>query len=989
MKPPPDDLNVSLKKAISFNILHMNDIHSHIESETYSFYVDGVKVKGQLGGMARAATKMKALQKTYGKNVLTINAGDLIQGTFYFTAFDGNATSAMFNQIDWDVFELGNHEFDNGDAFLAKLLDSFKPSVDVIAANVVPKAGNVLENKWQPYVIKEIDGEKVGIVGIDIVHKTKVSSRPSDDIKFTEEAATAQKYIDELKDKGVNKIILVSHIGYENDLDIVKKLDGVDVIIGGDSHTLMGDFGDLGLKSATNDYPKEATDAKGNKVCIAQAWQYSYVVGDVHVDFDKEGQVTACNGKETLLLGEPFVTKNAAGKYANLADVNASLLDKLDTIIAAHPSMELVAEDADALSILEPFKKQINAKKKEVVGSAKEDIGHSRIPYDKYDGQHVLPHGSEIAPIVCASFMEEDPNADVCIQNAGGARIPVSAGEITLETAYRLLPFKNTLFEIQMKGSEIKQVLEDALANYIDDGGSTGSFPYAYALRYDINASQSKNHRIGNLEVMDKAKNWSTIDDTKMYTVITNSYISSGHDGYYTFKTVQEQAGRKGVDTYLDYAMSFVDYVKNHTESEGGISKLPESLRPIKCYVDDTHPTCPVEGRLHEGASVALDDMKFDLGKVTFSNGFELNATWGLGSGAAHKKGDDNSTFYTLTDRGVNIKCKDDVNIVGIDICLKGKIFPFPDFTPTIVKFKLSGDKAVVEKIIPLKDKNGKPISGVSNPLSNFTEKAYDINGNEMTYDPNGLDTEALAVLSDGTFWIGEEYAPSLVHVDADGKIMERLVPSGLEGDLSAATYKVRGVLPAIIGKRHENRGIESIAVSADGKTLYYALQSPLDNPDYTDTNRTRIYSMNLETNESKLYLYELDAPDTFTSTADTKKTRKQKDVKVSEMTLLANGHLLVDERISSSKLYEIDLSKETSVSEAKSSDLETEDLAANSITPITKTLRFKTESDAFPTKIEGVADLGGGSFFLINDNDFGIEGDKTVGKMITVDALK
>jgi DNA-binding beta-propeller fold protein YncE len=388
------------------------------------------------------------------------------------------------------------------------------------------------------------------------------------------------------------------------------------------------------------------------------------------------------------------------------------------------------------------------------------------------------------------------------------------------------------------------------------------------------------------------------------------------------------------------------------------------------------------------GDSKPLQAFDFELGSVTFDNGFRLDATWGMGSAAAHRAGDDNVTFYSMTDRGVNIKCKDDEEIIGTDICESGKIFPFPTFTPTIFKYTLSGDSATVKEVITLKDKDGNPISGVSNQLSNFTEKAYDIHGNEMAYDPNGLDTEALAVLKDGSFWISEEYAPSLVHADAEGKIIERLVPAGLESELGAANYMVKGDLPAIIAKRHPNRGIESIAVSPDEKYIYFAIQSPLDNPDYGTTRNVRMYKMAVaDHSDIKEYLYQIDLPDTYNKDNETK-TRKQKDVKVSEMTVLEDGTVLVLERISkTTKLYRVDFSAATPVPADKSANLETDD---SGVTPMAKTKVFDTDlRDGFPSKVEGIAPLGNGKFLTINDNDFGIEGDDTLIKIADINVSK
>ena len=390
------------------------------------------------------------------------------------------------------------------------------------------------------------------------------------------------------------------------------------------------------------------------------------------------------------------------------------------------------------------------------------------------------------------------------------------------------------------------------------------------------------------------------------------------------------------------------------------------------------------ENALRSGSGYALDDFNIPLGTAHFSNGFELNATYGLGSGAYHAPFEESETVYIVTDRGVNIKCKDDEEIIGLDLCESGKIFPFPDFTPLIVKAHLSGSSIAIEEVIELKDRNGEKISGISNPLSNFSEIAYDINGAEMAYDPNGLDVESIIKVSDGTFWLSDEYAPSLVHVAADGRIMKRLVPAGLEDDLSEATYDIEGSLPAILAKRHPNRGIESVAISPDEQTLYFAMQSPLDNPDYAQTRKLRIYAMNINNPaDIKEYLYRIDLPDTFVRDNETK-VRKQKDVKVSEIVALADGSLLISERISrGNKLYKINLDAETPVSEQHSDTLESN----TALTPVAKHKVFDADLvDGLPSKIEGIADLGNGKFFLINDNDFGIEGDGVVARVVSID---
>ena len=567
-------------KPLSMSIFHINDTHSHIDSERLSFSLEGKKTYYYTGGYPRIVSKLKALKKAK-PNSLTLNAGDVFQGTLYYSLFKGKADAEAMNKVGFDAYVLGNHSFDDGDSALKTFIDRLDNNISVLSANVIADAGNTLSNMWKPYVIKEVDGQKVGIVGITVSQKTKESSNPSDEITFLDELATAQKYIDELKEKDINKIILLTHQGYKYDKEMATKLNGVDVIVGGDSHTFLGNFGDV--ISSEGDYPAMATSKESKKVCIVQAGQYAKVLGSLDVKFDKDGNIESCSGSPILLMGDTFLQKNADG---DKVEVDAVEKEKILTLINGNKSLEIVEEDVTTLAVIESYKNKVDEEKAKVIGKATQSLKHIRIPgtsYGDVNGSE-LPLGSQIAPIVAKSFYDLSNRADACIQNAGGVRISVPAGDVSMATAYELLPFANTLFELEMKGSEIKQVLEDALTNYLDNGGSTGSFPYAYGLKYDIDTTAEANNRIYNMEIKDRATDtWSTIDNDKMYVIVTNSYIASGKDGYTTFKSVQEARG-EGVDTYLDYAMSFVRYVEEKEAKSEEVTTLDSSEHCIKSF---------------------------------------------------------------------------------------------------------------------------------------------------------------------------------------------------------------------------------------------------------------------------------------------------------------------------------------------------------------------------------------------------------------------
>lgn len=360
-------------------------------------------------------------------------------------------------------------------------------------------------------------------------------------------------------------------------------------------------------------------------------------------------------------------------------------------------------------------------------------------------------------------------------------------------------------------------------------------------------------------------------------------------------------------------------------------------------------------------------------------NGKKISFDVGIGSGAYHYKGDKSNIIYTITDRGVNIKCKDSKKVLGEEVCKKGKIFPVPNFAPTIYKIEMNGDSYKVLEKIQIKDKNSIPVTGVSNK---GTEKAYDLHGNSIDFDPNGLDAEALLRVSDGSFWLAEEYGASIVHVDETGKIIKRVVPKGFAKNLEGANYDISESLPSIIGKRKLNRGIESIGISADEKTLYFSMQSPLANPDvktYKKSTIVRVFKYDIASDKVVgEYLYQMDKPESFA--LDNKK--KQNAVKVSDLVVSGEDELILLERISkTTKFYRVKLKDSILGSkwddEKTSPSLEEQTDYKNLLK---KELVLDTSSlKGMPKKVEGLTFIDENNWILVNDNDFGIKGNKTV----------
>jgi hypothetical protein len=400
---------------------------------------------------------------------------------------------------------------------------------------------------------------------------------------------------------------------------------------------------------------------------------------------------------------------------------------------------------------------------------------------------------------------------------------------------------------------------------------------------------------------------------------------------------------------------------------------------------------------------ITIPDMP--LATVTYPGGKSMELNLGIGSAAWRDAKDSAGVIWTITDRGPNFDCEGIEEFTGLAVeklCAgddKAKNFPLPTFAVTIAKIEIGADNtAKILETIPLKGKSGKPVSGL--PFTSGAlklEAAYDLNGAAIKGDPSGLDTETLARLPDGSFIIGEEYGSSLVDVAADGTVIRRHVPAGIEAELKSADYDVVGTLPAIIAKRTLNRGIENVAVSADGTLLYVLMQSPLANPDndaYKKSAATRLWK--IERASGKIigeYVYMLDEATSF-ATDNKKEPQKQNAVRLSEMVALSADKLMVIERISkTTKFYSIDLASGTPL-DASYDDTATTpsleqmtaaEIETKGIKPLAKTLLLNSDDlENMPKKVEAAAVMSPTEMIILSDSDFGIEGDKTQIRRIT-----
>ncbi len=540
----------------NLRIIHMNDHHSHLDYTKVKLKLNDKPILIDIGGIALDTTVIKGLKKEAEENstpVLVLHAGDAEQGTIYYTLFKGESDAKLMNEIGFDAMAIGNHEFDDGDEHLAGFIRML--NMPALSANILPSKFSPLIDKIDS--IKLYKSNKMAIIGLTVVKKTLDSSNPGKNIKFKDEFSSVQDIANALNNMGIEKIILLSHQGYKTDIEMASRFKHIDIIVGGDSHSLLGDFNDLGLVSE-GDYPTIVNDSEGNRVCVVQAWEFAKAVGVLDTVFDKQGNVLSCKGNTIIPVSE-------------------NIDNSIKRVLKTNKHIEVVKKDKKTAEIIDSYKKLIGDKLNKVIGRAYEDIINVRIPNTKYNSIKMI-HGSDLAPIISKSYYESVNNADIVIQNAGGIRKSILKGDIKISQIYEILPYSNTLFEYRLKGKQIIKLLEDSIKYAVISPASSGGFPYPYGIRFDIDLNAKP--IITNVEVLNrKTSNWGKINKEKFYNVVTHSYLATGKNGYAVFKE------HKGNNLYLDYAEIFVKYIEKLNMQGIGLTKLNINELPIKTYI--------------------------------------------------------------------------------------------------------------------------------------------------------------------------------------------------------------------------------------------------------------------------------------------------------------------------------------------------------------------------------------------------------------------
>lgn len=505
------------------HIYHIGDSHSYVLPSKLIASFGEENYQLSVGGMNAIWYFMNKHESEY-PNALRLHSGDFMTGNgLFFDKYKGSSDIRIMQDLGFDAVVGGNHEFDFGDQFLHDVLalkTAEKPHY--LMANAYFPKGSPLDGIFEPYHVYEFGDQKIGIIGVISKYKLTNSSNPDKRDKFMDEVETINRYADELRSKGINKILVMSHAGLSLDKDMASKLRGVSAIIGGDSHSIMGEGLAKYRFPIQGPYPLKTQNAEGELLCIVHAASQTLILGDLSLTFDG-GRLLDCEGVPRLIVSDildgygnvPIPEKLAAVKNELLADPYFSFYDLTEgSSRAVNAVIDGIRAD-DRLA-----------------GISKNMLCQTRLPTEECELNGIRQtYGCEI----CQSFSKlwsESNGGAIMILNSGMFRSNLFAGKLFASDIKNVIPFGGELRIYQMSGKEIGDAINGLLGELASAKyRSTGGFPTGYGLRFDLRMFAKSRHYASNIEVLENGT-WKRLEPNKTYRVMTNGYISSGKDGY-------------------------------------------------------------------------------------------------------------------------------------------------------------------------------------------------------------------------------------------------------------------------------------------------------------------------------------------------------------------------------------------------------------------------------------------------------------------------
>jgi 2',3'-cyclic-nucleotide 2'-phosphodiesterase (5'-nucleotidase family) len=496
----------SFAQEKKLTVLYTNDLHSHFEPQIVP-WADKTR---KIGGFANIATLVKR-EKATNPNTVYFDAGDFFAGPYVSSLTKGEAIIDAANYLGLDAACVGNHEFDYG---WENAREQFKKAkFPLLNGNIFLKGTNKLH--WnKPYFIKNINGLRVGIIGLHekFAFYDTVSAEMITGVEARDEKVYLRKYIKELKPK-TDMIVLLFHLGipgtqssggekdvvrnHQHDIDLAKAVPGIDLMITGHPHSGISE------------------PIVSNGTIIVSTDAYTIELGKLELTFDKK--------------------KRKITSYKN--QLNYLYDDEVE-------------DDPQMLSVIKKWNDKLKTITYEVVTESTEPFTRS------YSEESVM--GDMVADAMLNNF----PTYDFAVTNSGGLRQDIDAGKVTVGQLISAFPFPNTIVQLEMKGSDMRQIFEHGA------GLTNGILQVSKGLEIVYDEKKT----IGNRLVKCNIKGV-PLDDNKTYKVLTSNFLADGGDGFLVFKKTlsYKKTGVEIVQAMIKYLKQFETYTP---KIEGRVRKL-------------------------------------------------------------------------------------------------------------------------------------------------------------------------------------------------------------------------------------------------------------------------------------------------------------------------------------------------------------------------------------------------------------------------------
>ncbi|MDR1777080.1 MAG: bifunctional metallophosphatase/5'-nucleotidase [Desulfovibrio sp.] len=496
---------------VALTILHTNDVHSSyggFSAENRLCYQ--ALCEGGKGGSVRMDQAIRASRRDRPAALL-LDAGDEFQGSLFWTQHREKPARHVVDALGYTAIVPGNHEFDAGNAVFLDYVEALK--TPVLAANLSfdpPRAERAGAKRIKPWMIVQRAGHKIGIVGL-VTRETPEASSPDPDAHFADEAETAQKAVTELTRQGVDVIVVLSHIGLENDRKLARAVNGIDIIVGGHSHSLLVKEPEKN-KAAEGPYPIVENTPEGKPVLIVSTGSTALYLGRLDVKFDAagvpqfwSGDNIALDDKTLQALDAPPPNERLKADIQTFADPIAAMLQD--------PIGEIVSDVKNGAPMESP-------------GVLVCRVGECRTGNVVTDALLTIPFAADKPQIV--------------LLNGGALRASLPAGKVTAGDVLGTLPFQNTPVVGTMDGAAILRALEHGVARHGDGGGY---FLQVAGLHYAFDVKKPAGGRVVVARVKDGKGQWKPIAPKAHYRVVTLDFLARGGDGFEMFKAVKWREG--------------------------------------------------------------------------------------------------------------------------------------------------------------------------------------------------------------------------------------------------------------------------------------------------------------------------------------------------------------------------------------------------------------------------------------------------------------